>query len=106
MKPESRRMIADDRRDLRFYLVEVGAIDLPCRIAGGLARRDELRRQFELPKLAGNVNEAPMGFRMMFHHQIRKSLRVIELHYNERAFVVGTLRHSHIVSVSYTVRKS
>ncbi len=61
-------MTADERRDLRFNFVEIGAIDLPRWIASRFAQRDELRRQLALPKLAGNVDESPTDFRVMYHH--------------------------------------
>jgi hypothetical protein len=66
----------------------LGAIDLPYLIASGFAQPDEVRRQLLLPKFSRDINESSTQFRPMFHHQIGKCLRVVELRYDERILLV------------------
>lgn len=102
MKPKSRRVTSNERCDLRLDFVQIRAEDEPHLIARGFAQRDELRCQLPLSQFARNVDEPPTNFRVMFEHQIRKRLRVVELRYDKR--ILSTRLCSNIHSRDLIIR--
>jgi hypothetical protein len=66
-----------------------------------LRQCDKSRRQLLPPEFSGNVDQSSTDLHLVFHYQIRKRLRVVELRYNERTPVVRTLRHFHKISARH-----